>query len=284
MPVSHRVSAVLDDPNLVWCAGLAPILGLAQRCGLDRPVGETGGMVKTGGSACLSRLLASFLLILFFGSFHELSVAEGGSGADRPTSWGASTQRSGFVEAGGHRGGFDDTHPGHLGLLAMLQLVNTALDDTLPLVSTGGLSTGRGIAAVLAAGAAAAPLGTAFMLCPEAGTTQAHREMIRRGDTPTARTRAFTGRTARGIGNRFLREHSPHPPSAYPEILDLTAPLRAAARAEGDSDGFTFGQDRPARLLNQPQRRRSSCTSSLMPQKRWTVPQERIKTGNQRSR
>lgn len=142
------------------------------------------------------------------------------------------------IEAGGHRGGFDDSHPGDLGLLALLQLMNIALDDTLPLIATGGVSTGRGIAAVLAAGAAAAQLGTAFMLCPEAGTTQAHREMIRRGDTPTALTRAFTGRTARGISNRFLREYSPHAPSAYPEIHHLTAPLRAAARAEGDADGF----------------------------------------------
>jgi nitronate monooxygenase len=142
------------------------------------------------------------------------------------------------LEAGGHRGGFDDTHPGDLGVLALLQLVDAELGDALPLIATGGLSTGRGIAAVLAAGAAAAQLGTAFMLCPEAGTTQAHREMIRRGDTPTALTRAFTGRTARGITNRFLREHTPHAPSAYPEIHHLTAPLRAAARAEADVGGF----------------------------------------------
>lgn len=142
------------------------------------------------------------------------------------------------LEAGGHRGGFDDAHPGDLGVLALLQLVDAELGDALPLIATGGLSTGRGIAAVLAAGAAAAQMGTAFMLCPEAGTTQAHREMIRRGDAPTALTRAFTGRTARGITNRFLREHSPHAPSAYPEIHHLTAPLRAAARSEADVDGF----------------------------------------------
>ena len=108
----------------------------------------------------------------------------------------------------------------------------------LALIASGGLSTGHGIAAVLAAGAAAAQLGTAFLLCPEAGTSRAHREMIRHNATPTALTRAFTGRTARGISNRFLREHTDHAPSAYPEIHHLTAPMRSAARTEGDPDGF----------------------------------------------
>ena len=142
------------------------------------------------------------------------------------------------VEAGGHRGSFDDTQPGDFGLLALLQLVAADIDDTVALIGTGGLSTGQGIAAVLAAGAAAAQLGTAFLLCPEAGTSQAHREMIRRQAAPTALTRAFTGRTARGISNRFLREHTADAPSAYPEIHHLTAPLRSAARAAGDADGF----------------------------------------------
>ena len=141
------------------------------------------------------------------------------------------------VEAGGHRGGFDDAHPGDIGLLALLQLVKAAVDDGLPVVATGGLITGRGVAAVLAAGAAAAQLGTAFMLCPEAGTVPAHRHSITRGDAHTALTRAFTGRTARGIVNRFLQDH-PEAPSAYPEIHHLTAPLRTAARTRGDADGF----------------------------------------------
>ena len=141
------------------------------------------------------------------------------------------------VEAGGHRGGFDDAHPGDIGLLALLQLVQAAVGDGLPAVATGGLITGRGVAAVLAAGAAAAQLGTAFMLCPEAGTVPTHREMISRGDAHTALTRAFTGRTARGIVNRFLQDH-PGAPSAYPEIHHLTAPLRTAARTRGDIDGF----------------------------------------------
>jgi nitronate monooxygenase len=139
------------------------------------------------------------------------------------------------VEAGGHRGSFDDAAPGDIGLLALLQLVRAAVD--LPLVATGGIATGRAVAAVVAAGAAAAQLGTAFMLCPEAGTAAAHREAIA-GDGVTAVTRAFTGRSARGIVNRWLREHGEGAPSAYPDLHHVTAGIRAAAREQGDPDGF----------------------------------------------
>jgi nitronate monooxygenase len=139
------------------------------------------------------------------------------------------------AEAGGHRGSFVDEPGTDLGLLAALQLIDAAVD--LPLVATGGLSTGRSIAAVLAAGAAAAQLGTALMRTPEAGTSPAHRQALKSAE-PTMLTRAFTGRTARGVVNRFLREHSADAPAAYPEVHHLTAPLRAAAREQGDADGF----------------------------------------------
>lgn len=140
------------------------------------------------------------------------------------------------VEAGGHRAVFeDDDAASDLGVLAALQLVGAAVD--LPLVATGGLATGRAVAAVLAAGAAAAQLGTAFMRTPEAGTADVHREALA-GEGPTALTRAFSGRTARGVVNRFLREHSDDAPRAYPDIHHVTAPLRAAARERGDADGL----------------------------------------------
>ena len=138
------------------------------------------------------------------------------------------------AEAGGHRGGFSDApgQPVH-GLLALLQLV--AAGQQIPLVATGGIATGAGIAAALCAGARAAQLGTAFMLCPEAGTSAPHREALRAGDAPTTLTRAFTGRTARGIRNAFIDEHDAHAPAAFPEIHHVTAPMRAAARASGDA-------------------------------------------------
>jgi nitronate monooxygenase len=136
-------------------------------------------------------------------------------------------------EAGGHRGTFDDLHPRDFGLLALVRLVAGVTD--LPLVASGGLFDGAGIAAVLVGGAAAAQLGTAFMLCPEAATSPAHRAAIE-SDAPTDVTRAFTGRRARGIVNRFMREHHEAAPSAYPEIHHLTQPLRRAARESGDPD------------------------------------------------
>ncbi|MBS1678426.1 MAG: nitronate monooxygenase [Actinobacteria bacterium] len=134
-------------------------------------------------------------------------------------------------EAGGHRGAFDDLAPNDLGLLALLRLVAGLTE--VPVIASGGIFDGAGIAAVLAGGAAGAQLGTAFMLCPEAATSPAHRAAIE-SDAPTAVTRAFTGRRARGIVNRFMREHDAVAPSAYPEIHHLTAPLRRTARESED--------------------------------------------------
>ncbi len=159
-------------------------------------------------------------------------------------------------EAGGHRGGFTDDNGG-MGLLSLLQLVKAT--TSLPLIATGGLMTGPGLAAVLAAGARAGALGTAFLRCPEAGTSAAHREVLARHDRPTAQTRAFTGRLARGIRNRFLDEHTEGAPSAYPQIHHLTAPLRAHGRSVGDSEvlnlwagqAYALAAERPAAEVTQ---------------------------------
>jgi len=138
------------------------------------------------------------------------------------------------AEAGGHRGSFTD-RPERVeyGLLALLQLVRPEVE--LPLIASGGIATGAGIAAVLAAGAAAAQLGTAFMLCPEAGTSPAHKEALA-STRPTGLTRAFSGRLARGIVNRLQEEHSDAAPLAYPQINHLTSPLRAHGRKTDNAD------------------------------------------------
>jgi nitronate monooxygenase len=109
----------------------------------------------------------------------------------------------------------------------------------LPLVAAGGIGDAARVRAVLDAGAVAAQVGTALMLCPEAGTSNTQRTAMQ-GDTPTALTRAFTGRRARGIVNAFMREHDAYAPHAYPQVHYLTAPLRAAARARGDADGLNL--------------------------------------------
>src|SRR3954471_9833216 len=111
------------------------------------------------------------------------------------------------VEAGGHRGAFADREDRvDYGLLALLALVRARVD--VPLVASGGIATRRGVAAVLAAGAAAAQIGTALMRCPEAGTSAPHREALA-SSRPTGLTRAFSGRLPR-------RNVAPPPGRAHP--------------------------------------------------------------------
>ena len=136
-------------------------------------------------------------------------------------------------EAGGHRGGPGDAPEEAVGLIALLQLITARL--ATPVVAAGGIATGSAIAAVLCLGARAAALGTAFLGCPEAGTARVHRDALREG-APTRLTRAFSGRTARGIENGFLRAHSQSAPAAYPEVHYLTSPMRKEARQAGLAD------------------------------------------------
>jgi nitronate monooxygenase len=149
------------------------------------------------------------------------------------------------AEAGGHRGSFTDSDEEPLSTLVLLRLV--ASEVRSPLVAAGGLTDGPAVAAALAAGAAAAQLGTAFLRADEAGTEPAYRDALP-SRTPTALTRAFSGRRARGIVNRFMTEHSEAAPSAYPQIHHATSPLRAAARRKGDPDGFNLWAGQAHRL------------------------------------
>jgi len=141
------------------------------------------------------------------------------------------------AEAGGHQSSFTDGDDEPVPLLPLLHRVRAVTD--LPLVAAGGIATGRAVAAVIAAGAAAAQIGSALMLTPEAATSDAQREAFA-GDAATVLTRAFTGRRARAIVNRFARDHDAAAPKGYPQVHYVTAPLRAAARAAGDADGINL--------------------------------------------
>ncbi len=157
-------------------------------------------------------------------------------------------------EAGAHSGAFTnaspaDARPGLADLLA-----EVAGTTRLPLIAAGGLADAGGVAAALAAGAVAAALGTAFLRCAESGAYPLHKAALtdpRR--TATAITRAFSGRPARALVNRFVLDH-PDAPAAYPEINNATRALRARAAAAGDPDrmslyagqGFRAASDRPA--------------------------------------
>lgn len=141
-------------------------------------------------------------------------------------------------EAGGHRGYFnDDPAAEELGLLVALRLISHGVP--LPLIAAGGIADGATVAAVICAGAVAAQVGSTLLLTPEAGTADAHREALA-ATGPTRLTRAFSGRRARGIVNRFMDEHSERAPAAYPDVHHLTTPIRAAARKAGDSQAVNL--------------------------------------------
>lgn len=140
-------------------------------------------------------------------------------------------------EAGGHRGTFDPTAPpSGESLDELLASVLAAVD--VPVIAAGGLMTADDIARVRQAGAVAAQLGTAFLLADEAGSSPVHRAALRDGAfTETAVTKAFSGRYARGLRNRFIDDHEAEAPFGYPEVHYLTSPLRAASVRAGDPHG-----------------------------------------------
>ena len=106
----------------------------------------------------------------------------------------------------------------------------------LPLIACGGIMSGPDAAAALGAGAAAVQLGTALLCTPEAGTSVPYRQALLDGLYPdTIVTRAYSGRFARGLANRFALEHDRQAPQAYPEVHHLTRPLRLAATRAGDT-------------------------------------------------
>lgn len=150
--------------------------------------------------------------------------------------------------AGGHRGTFDPAAT--LATQPLERLLDSLVALTeLPIIAAGGLSSSADVHRVLSHGAVAAQAGTAFLLTPEAGTKPAHRTALGSVDfVDTAVTRAFSGRAARGLVNRFLQSHATAP-LGYPEINRLTSPLRAAAAAAGDPHGMALWAGTGHRLV-----------------------------------
>ena len=141
-------------------------------------------------------------------------------------------------EAGGHRAMFlsDDitTQVGTLSLVAQLVKILR-----VPVIAAGGIADARGVAAALALGAVGAQVGTTYLLCPEANTTPLHRAALQSdGARDTAITNLFTGRPARSIMNRVMRECGPISPLAptFPLAVSAVVPLRARAEAMGSTD------------------------------------------------
>jgi nitronate monooxygenase len=144
-------------------------------------------------------------------------------------------------EAGGHRGTFlGPWEQAMTGTLALVRQIVRAV--RVPVVAAGGIMDGAGIAAVLALGAQAAQLGTAFVVCPESAAPDMHRKAIvaMDGDETTI-TRAFSGKPARGVRNRFTEaaERETWPLLPFPAQGKLTAPLRQASAKAGSADFYS---------------------------------------------
>lgn len=142
------------------------------------------------------------------------------------------------IEAGGHRAIFLETAlETQLGLFALLPQVVDAV--SVPVIATGGIADGRGIAAAFALGASGVQLGTAYLFCPEANVSPIYRRALKEAsENATVLTNLFSGRPARGILNRFLRESGPNSGAApaFPYAATLIAPLRSASEKAGSTD------------------------------------------------
>ena len=152
-------------------------------------------------------------------------------------------------EAGGHRGSYlRDPYESLTGTLALVRLVVRAVK--LPVVAAGGIMDGAGITAVLALGAQLAQLGTAFIPCPESGAPQIHKDLLlQETEDNTRLTEKFTGKPARGLANRFIREMNAAnaPQLAFPAQGVLTGKLRQVSSKAGNPEFFNLwaGQAAP---------------------------------------
>jgi nitronate monooxygenase len=142
------------------------------------------------------------------------------------------------LEAGGHRGNFlSDDLTRQAGTFTLVPQIARAVG--LPVIAAGGIADAKGVAAALALGAAGVQVGTAYLLCPEATTSAVHRAALQsEAASHTALTNLFTGRPARGIVNRLMRELGPLSAAApaFPLATAAIAPLRAKAESRGSGD------------------------------------------------
>jgi nitronate monooxygenase len=190
--------------------------------------------------------------------FKKLGVMVGGSATCAAEAKGLEALGFDFViaqggEAGGHRGTYlRDPYQSLTGTLALTRIVLRAVK--LPVIAAGGIMDGEGIAAVLALGAQAAQLGTAFIPCPESGASKVHKDaLLNAKEDDTRVTEKFSGKPARGLANRFMKEMESAPQLVFPAQNTLTGKLRQASAKAGKPDFVNMwaGQAAPlARALS----------------------------------
>lgn len=156
------------------------------------------------------------------------------------------------AEAGGHRGMFrTDDIATQVGTFSLVPQVVDAV--SVPVIAAGGIADGRGIAAAFMLGASAVQIGTAYLFCPESIIAEPHRRALETAKAlETALTNVFTGRPARGIVNRAMREMGPISPlaPAFPLAGGALAPLRSATEPTGSGDFMPLWSGQSAALCN----------------------------------
>jgi nitronate monooxygenase len=154
------------------------------------------------------------------------------------------------VEAGGHRGTF--AKPFDAGMIGLMALVPQIVDAVqIPVIASGGVMDGRGIVACLSLGAEAVQMGTAFLLCHEAGVSDCYKAAIMQASEDETRlTRAFSGRPARGVANRVLREFEAADRTSLPFPLQnaLTRPMRSEASRRNLADYLSLWSGQGTRM------------------------------------
>jgi nitronate monooxygenase len=246
----HRPPRVDAERDARWRAALAPYY---RELGLEQDTTPNAGG-RIAFSADAADVLADFTPRIV--SFHfglppaDLLARVKGWGAKVLSSattvdealWleahGADVIVAQGLEAGGHRGMFlSDDVSTQIGTVALVPQIVRAVG--VPVVAAGGIADASGVSAVIALGAAGVQVGTAYLLCYEAMTSAMHRAALKSESARhTALTNVFTGRPARGIVNRIIREIGPMSDAApeFPLAASAIGPLRARAEARGCTD------------------------------------------------
>ena len=169
------------------------------------------------------------------------------------------------AEAGGHRSTFDTNPDEEIPLIGTMPLVPQVVDaikkegrpaQDIPVVAAGGITDGRGLAAVLALGASGAMLGTRFLVAKESGAFKAYQErLLSAKETDTVVTRIFTGRPARGLRNSFVHEYlkSGSKPLAWPIQALAANDIYAAAQQQNNAEYFPLLAGQGLRMLKKGQ-------------------------------
>ncbi len=191
----------------------------------------------------LGRFRAAGIFTVGTATTVEEAVAIERAGADAVCAQGA--------EAGAHRGTF--LAPVGESLIGTLALVPQVVDAVrIPVIAAGGIGDGRGVAAVLALGAAAAQLGSSFLLADEAGTSPPYRRALRdESARRTTLTTAFSGRAARGLRNRFVDEVRAGEIAPYPHQNALTRDVRTASARNDTADYLSLWAGQAVRLARE---------------------------------